>query len=553
MNGEAISGDAGTYTSDCVVLGAGINGLAVARDLCARGLNVVVLERDDLCSGASSTSSKLIHGGIRYLERFDLGLIRESIRERDILLRTAPHLVREYPILVPFYTGYNRPGWLIRAGLSVHDVLATGKSRGRSRGFSRNEIRKRWPGLLAEGLRGGATFVDAQVPWAERLCVEQSLDIEALGGRVFTHTRVTRLVIEGGRVQGAGAVTEHGEQIEVRAPVTVNATGPWVDTLLGDLPGTQRLIGGTKGSHIVVDPFPGAPDISVLYEDPSDHRPLWIFPWEGRYFLGTTDLTYEGDLNNVVASDEEIAYLLTATNHIIPQASLSPADILYSFAGIRPLPHSPSAASNAHISRAHSIKDHAPAHPGLLSVVGGKLTTHRGLGEDVGDAVVKLLGRRSLPCKTRSRPLPGGATADWPTFFADFERNSPLSAALSRRLLALYGVRAERVTELVHAEPELASVVDDDFGAIAAEIVMAVRDEGAETLSDILLRRTLIGQNCDVGLSAAPKCAAVAVGYLGWTDERANEEVEAYTREVRRLRPRALSTSVRAQGEVGQA
>jgi glycerol-3-phosphate dehydrogenase len=529
-----------TEAIDCIVIGAGINGLAVARDAVARGLRVIVVERDDLCAGTSGTSSKLIHGGLRYLERFDLGLILESIRESDILFRMAPHLVRPYPILVPFYADNSRPGALIRLGLVAYDMMRVGRNHGRARSVSKESILRRWPGMSADGLQGGATFVDGQVAHTERLCVEQALDSERLGARILTHTRVDHLILENDRVVGVAATDAVGRTLEIRAPLTINAAGPWVDRVLGAEAGGRRLVGGTKGSHVVVDPFPGAPDICVFYEAPSDHRPVWIFPWNGRYILGTTDLAFEGDLDEVAADESEFKYLLDSTNRLLPKASLAPSDVLYSFSGIRPLPFTPAAKTNSHISRAHSVIDHRPAHPGLLSIVGGKLTTHRALGEDVVDKALQVLGRKHLGSTTRSRPLPGADTPDWPAFVEDFRRRSPLPRLQSERLLDVYGVRGECILDLIAAEPDLASVIDEDTGAVAAEIVLAVREEGAVTLADILLRRTLIGQNGDVGLAASRPCAAVAVRHLGWTEDRAESEIEAYVREVRRFRPRAL-------------
>jgi glycerol-3-phosphate dehydrogenase len=535
---------------DLVVVGAGINGLAVARDAAARGLRVVVIDRDDVGAGTSSTSSRLIHGGLKYLERYDFDLVSESIRERRLLFRTAPHLVRDYPMLIPFYKGNSRPGALIRLGLAFHDVLGLGRGRGRSRSVRVGEVARRWPGLSTRGLKGAALFQDAQVPWAERLCVELSIDAQQLGARVVTHTTVTSLVLEGSRVVGVRTRDNRtGAEEEVRACLTVNAGGPWVDRILGDQVLSRRLIGGTKGSHVVVDPFPGAPDTCIFFEAASDQRPIFVFPWEGRYFLGSTDITFEGDLDEITASDAEVEYLIDETNRIIPGAHLRKEDVLYSVAGVRPLPHTEGVMDNAKISRGHTVLDHAPGHPGLLSVIGGKLTTHRALGEDVTDKVLKLLGREKRPCVTRTRPFPGADTADWAAFEVDFLDSSPLPRRQSRRLLDLYGVRALRVVALIDAEPELGAVVDEESGAVAAEVVLAVREEGAVTLGDVLLRRTLIGLGSDMGLSAAGTCAQVAVRHLGWDEARAEEEVAAYRHELRRFRPRMLTRRAGDDGD----
>ncbi|MEU8103643.1 glycerol-3-phosphate dehydrogenase/oxidase [Nonomuraea muscovyensis] len=528
---------------DLAVIGAGINGLAIARDAAARGLRVAVVDRADVGSGTSSTSSRLIHGGLKYLERYDFSLVHESIRERHLLFRTAPHLVRDYPMLIPFYRGNSRPGPLIRLGLLAFDMLALGRGRGLSRRVPLREVARRWPGLSREGLLGAALFHDAQVPWAERLCVELLLDARRLGARVLTHTTVTGLIVDNGHVRGLRTQDRRtGGREEIRAAVTVNAAGPWIDRVLDGQVESRRLNGGTKGSHVVVDPFPGAPDTCIFFEAAADRRPIFVLPWQGRYVLGSTDLSYEGDLDDVTAGDDEIGYLLAETNRIFPDARLTPGDVLYSIAGIRPLPHTTGVADNAKISRGHTVLDHAPAYRGLLTVIGGKLTTHRALAEDVTDAVLRELGRRPRRCVTRGRPLPGAETSDWPEFARDFLRHSPLDRARSARLLTLYGVRARRVLDLATEDPALAETVDKESGALAAEVVMAVREEGAVTLGDIMLRRTLIGLGADMGLSAAPACAAVAVRHLGWDEERARAEVIGYEKELERYRPRALAT-----------
>jgi glycerol-3-phosphate dehydrogenase len=529
---------------DLAIVGAGINGLAIARDAAARGLRVTVVDRGDIGSGTSSTSSRLIHGGLKYLERYDFKLVQESIRERHLLFRNAPHLVHDYPMLIPFFAGNSRPGPLIRLGLAAFDIMAAGRGRGISRGVSVRTVARRWPSLSTTGLRGAALFHDAQVPWAERLCVEVLLDAQRYGARVLTHTTVTGLMLEGNRVVGIRTrENTSGTQTEIQAHLTVNAAGPWIDQVLEGQVVSPRLNGGTKGSHVIVDPFPGAPDTCIFFEAASDQRPIFVFPWEGRYVLGSTDLTYEGDLDEVVASDAEIDYLLTETNRIFPSAGLEPTDVLYSVAGIRPLPYTAGVSDNGKISRGHTVLNHAPAYPGLLSVIGGKLTTHRALAEDVTDEALRVLGRERGRCVTRTRPLPGADTADWKSFRVDFLRSSPLSPAQSRRLLDIYGVRASRVLELAAGDATLAEVVDDESGALAAEVVMAIREEGATTLADVLLRRTLIGLGADMGMGAAAACADVAERHLGWDADRVRAELADYEAELRRHRPRVLNGS----------
>ncbi|MER6149196.1 glycerol-3-phosphate dehydrogenase/oxidase [Streptomyces hirsutus] len=528
---------------DLAVVGAGINGLAIARDAAARGLRVVVVDRADAGSGTSATSSRLIHGGLKYLERYDFTLVHESVRERHLLFRNAPHLVRDYPMLIPFYAGNSRPGPLLRLGVAVFDALAAGRGRGRGRGVSNRRIATRWPHLEQKGLRGGVLFNDAQVPWAERLCIELLLDARHLGARILTHTTVTGLLRSGDRVTGIRTrENRSGHEREIRAHLTVNAAGPWIDRVLDGQIVSKRLNGGTKGSHLIVDPFPGAPSTCIFFEAAADRRPIFVFPWEGRYMLGSTDLTYEGDLDEVVTDQSEIDYLLAETNRIFPGAGLTPDDVVYTVAGVRPLPYAADVTDNAKISRGHTVLDHGPAHPGLLSIIGGKLTTHRALAEDVTDAALKALGRAPRRCTTRTRPLPGADTSDYAAFREEFVHGSPLSAAQRGRLLDIYGVRARRVLALAEEDPALLDIVDEESGAVAAEVVLAVNEEGAATLGDILLRRTLIGLGSDMGRGAAPRCARIAAPHLGWDEHRVQEEIAAYDEELRPFRPRSLRT-----------
>lgn len=537
---------------DVAVIGAGVNGLAIARDAAARGLSVVVADRGDVGAGTTSTSSRLIHGGLKYLESYDFTLVRESTRERHLLFRSAPHLVRDYPMLIPFYSTNRRAGALIRLGLSTFDALALRRGRGRSRSVRRSEVVQRWPSLTRENLKGAALFHDAQVPWAERLCVELMLDAEELGATVSTYTTVTGLLRDGDRVTGIACrdnVT--GKDLEVTARMTVNAAGPWIDQVLaGQVPST-RLNGGTKGSHLLVDPFPGAPDTCIFFEAMSDHRPIFIFPWQGRYWLGSTDLTYDGDLDAVVASDAEIDYLLSETNRLVPTAELTPDDVLWTVSGIRPLPYTEGVSDNHKISRGHTVLDHGPAHPGLLTVIGGKLTTHRALAEDVVDDALRLLGRRAERCTTRERPLPGARTGDWAAFQEAFLRASPLSSAQSQRLLDLYGVRAQRVLDLATEDTDLGRTIDPASGAIAAEVALAVHEEKAVSLADILLRRTLIGLGPDMGLAASEACAELAGSLAGWDQDRKRAEVAAYRTALQRFRPRALRGERQADAQSG--
>jgi glycerol-3-phosphate dehydrogenase len=521
---------------DVVVVGGGINGAAVARDAAMRGLSVLLLEKEDISHAASAWNSRMIHGGIKYLETYELDLVRESLREREWLLHAAPHLVRPLPFLMPFLERNRRPPWLLRLGMIAYDVLSFDKSLPRHRVLGRDATLEAAPGLRPEEVRGGALFYDAQVAFAERLGVETVVSAHEHGARVLTHRRATRLILSGARVTGVEYRDElTGETAVVRSRVVVNATGPWVDVLLGDLPDHRGpMVGGSKGTHLVVDRFPGVPRHALYYEARADGRPVLVIPWRGRWLIGSTDVRVEGDLEGVRADDVELDYILTETNDLIPAAGLTRADIRFVYTGVRPLPFAE--GNVGRVTRRHIIHDHAPAVEGLLTVIGGKLTTFRSLGEHVVDAVCRKLGvrRRST---SRAEPLPGGRTASLDTFREALATVARLEPDAAERLVDVYGTRAQGILERARRDPVLAEVVDPRHGVMAAEVVHALETEFARTLTDVLLRRTMVGLDPDVDLEAVLATAEVMARHEGWDAVRTDREVEAYLAVARAARP----------------
>jgi glycerol-3-phosphate dehydrogenase len=296
------------------------------------------------------------------------------------------------------------------------------------------------------------------------------------------------------------------------------------------------LLGGTKGSHLIVAPFPGAPDSAVYIEAEQDHRPIFIIPWNGNYLIGTTDIRYEGSLEHMEISDGEVEYLLSETNRLIPGAQLSRKSILYTYSGIRPLAFS-SEKDEQGITRRHFIVEH-PEALGLMSLVGGKLTTYRSLARQVVDLCLRRIKRRATSCRTATVPLPGASSSGLPALRQKLKSLSPHSAG---RLLSIYGARSLGILELTRAEPELLKVFDVETGAIAAEVVFAFKSEMARTLSDCLLRRTMVGLNSTCGLDAVEAAAGIACTHLGWSANRVRQEVKSYQEYVERFRPQFLS------------
>jgi glycerol-3-phosphate dehydrogenase len=537
------------YPFDLIVVGAGINGAGIARDAAMRGLRVLLLDKGDISSGTTQWSTRLIHGGLRYLEYYEVHLVRESLSEREKLLRIAPHLVRPLPFVVPIYERSERGPSQIRLGMLAYDTLSAGKSMPRHEMLSREDVLERVPGLNPEGLLAAALYYDAQTEYAERLAVENAVSARDHGALVLNYARVDRLVVEGGNVTGVEFTDVlTGERYAARAPVTINVAGPWVDEVLREMNGSsspgKRFIGGTKGSHIVVDPFPGAPETALYVEARKDMRPYFIVPWNGRYLIGTTDIRYEGDLDLVEAGEEEIDYLIEETNHVIPDANLTREKVLFTYSGVRPLPYQPEGAEGS-VTRSHIVHDHAKDAPGvggLISIIGGKLTTYRNLSRQTVDKVYKKMGLRATRSRTGEVPLPGGATSDYQVFSAEFKATSGLADELAERLLRLYGARAPEVLEEAGGDPSLlmplASPATVETGLLGAEVLFAFRREMAQKLSDVLLRRAMVGMGPNVGLDTDRAAAGIAVKYLGWDESRAEREVEEYREYVRRYKPR---------------
>ena len=548
-NQSRVPHDIDNYPFDLIVVGAGINGAGIARDAAMRGLRVLLLDKEDVASGTTSWSTRLIHGGLRYLEYYELYLVHESLSEREKLLRIAPHLVKPLPFIVPVYDYSKRGTVLVRLGMIGYDVLSWSKSLDRHKMLSREEVLDRIPGLEPEGLLGAALYYDGQVEYAERLAVENAISAREHGAVVLTYAGVDRLIVEDGNVVGVEFTDGlDGGRHSARAPVTINVAGPWVDEVLRKMDlAEERMIGGTKGSHLVVDPFPGAPVGEALYaEAKEDGRPYFIVPWNGRYLIGTTDIRYEGDLDEVVADDEEIDYLINETNTVIPTANLTRDKILFTYSGVRPLPYQPEGAEGS-VTRGHLVYDHAGHDPkvgGLISIVGGKLTTYRNLARETVNAAYGKLGRKAPKCRTDEAPLPGGVARDFEEFATDFKLTSGLTEELATRLLKLYGTRAPEVLAEAGEDHSLRVPLSPsaavETGIIGAEVLYAFHREMAARLGDVLLRRSMVGMGPRVALDVDEAAAQVAVRYLGWSQKRADREVEEFRDYVRRYKPRDL-------------
>lgn len=519
---------------DLAVIGAGINGAGIARDAALRGLKVIVLDKDDMCSGCSAISSRLVHGGLRYLEYGEIPLVYESLHERRYLRLTAPHLVEPLRINIPVYAGARRGPLLIRLGMLAYDLLSLRKTVPNHEMLNSAEIQEAEPGLRAENLRAAARYYDAQVAFAERLVLENLLAARSAGAEIRTHCEVTRIAVADGAVSSLACRGPNGEEREVQVKAVVNAAGPWVDRVLAVAPRTtQRLIGGTKGSHIIVGRFKGAPQDAFYVEAAADGRPFFIIPWNGQYLIGTTDIRYDEDLDCIRASGPEVDYLLDETNRVFPGASLSREDIHYAYAGVRPLPYKEAGPESA-ITRRHIIKVNKDVAKGLVSIVGGKLTTYRSLAEQTVDKIAKLQHLKLPPCRTHDTDLPGAWGIDRAR-----ERLLELGTlpdAGIERLLHIYGGRAAAIAALAGTDAGLDGTLESDKRVLAAEVVFTLREEFALTLIDVVFRRMMIGFDADQGRTTYPEVAAIAAREMGWSPSQQAQQLDELKEYARSLR-----------------
>ncbi len=526
---------------DVLVIGMGATGAGVALDAASRGLRVAVLDKGDLASGTSSKSSKLVHGGLRYLENYEFGLVREGVVERQLLMKLAPHLVRPMDFLYPVWPDTVRRR-LLGVGLSTYDMFALASLAGRGGATRRHEkvdaaesIRLA-PALADSGLSYGYLYGDCGTDDA-RLVLAIVQAARRFGALAITYAEAGSLLMSGERV--AGAVVHdrlRGSSFELRARHVVNATGVWVDALQNmEQPGRVAAIQPSKGVHVVVprDRLPLLKASVLLPSKQGDGRSMFAIPWGNQTILGTTDTPYSGELDELSLTADDLEYVLTAGNAVFKR-ELVVDDVLGAWAGVRPLVRQEGSESMSDISRRHTLVE---GSGGMLTITGGKLTTYRRMAKDVVDRIVDKDDRK-VRCRTDEIPLSGTRPVD--VMEAESTATAAelgLPTAVAESLVRQCGETAAHVLSLVKADPSLGELLSPWSPHIAAEVVHAVRSEGAATLDDVFSRRMRLSlRSKDAALPAAPRAAGLLAKELSLDDEWARGQVAAYADAVRQER-----------------
>jgi glycerol-3-phosphate dehydrogenase len=516
---------------DVLIIGGGITGAGIARDLSLRGAKVALVDRDDFASGTSSCSTKLVHGGLRYLEQMDFGLVFESCRERYILQKIAPHLVRPLPLMIPLYHGARRSSGMVRAGLMLYDLLALFRNTHHHQMLDAASALSHQPRLATEGLKGAALYWDCRMDDA-RLCLENLLDARENGAVTVNHAEVIDILQSNGRASGATIQDrESGTTCDVDAEVVVNAGGPWLDQICAMTGDRSTKLRPSRGSHILVPRLSAAEEALYLSAD-QDDRLFFAVPWGELSLIGTTDIDENSSPETVQPSTEEIDYLLQATADYLPGTRLKRSDVVASFCGVRPLlageTDHPSGAS-----REHRIFE---AANGLLSVGGGKYTTYRSMAAEAADRVMDALGRPSGKASTDRRQLPGGTTGSFSRYVEQMTpqlaKESALPPAELRRLLDRYGARTRHLLSLLQQEPALANQVCPDSPLLGLEVAYAADFEMARTPTDVLRRRTGLALTSGRGLSELDAVSRLLEKRLGLGAELVKQGESTYYDEV---------------------
>jgi glycerol-3-phosphate dehydrogenase len=528
-----------------LIVGGGINGIGLFRELALQGIDALLIDKSDFCSGTSAAMTRIIHGGLRYLENAELRLVRESLRERNLLLANAPHYVKPLPTTIPIFSWTsgiipairNLTGWpakpgdrgaiLIRAGLTLYDLLAGRKSPLPRHNFHFRHAAFSLRPALNKGVICTATYYDARITYPERLCLELVQDAEASFPDACALNYVSLQSATGKTVVLRDELS--GETCEVRPQIVVNATGAWIDFTNRDMGHKSSFIGGTKGSHIVLNhpELVKATGDDMIYFVNRDGRICILYAVGGKIIAGATDIPTEDP--ETVCDEAEVDYILEAMQQVFPSIRVDRSHVVYRFCGVRPLPRS-NALTPGQVSRDHSFPLLAPGNGidfPIYSLVGGKWTTFRAMAEQVADKILRVLGRQRI-CDSNNIPIGGGK--DYPPKISEYKG---LSLQRLAALIERYGTGAEKVAAYMQAGPD--ALLSCHSGYSHREIEFIARNEHIVHLDDLILRRTLMGMLGEVSLALLKELATIISPELEWSQEQNEAEVERTVELLKRV------------------
>jgi glycerol-3-phosphate dehydrogenase len=509
-------------TYDVIVIGGGIVGAGVARDTTLRGLDTLLIEKDDFGSGTTSRSTRLIHGGLRYLAQLEFALVRQDLSEREVMLRIAPHLVHHLSFLIPVHNTFLNIKMAL--GVTLYDVISFDKTLPNHKYFSKKKTLELEPGLKIDNLQGSYMYSDCAIPLTERLNFETALSAYEGGATVVNHARITKLIREDNRITGVEIKDEiSGKTLQARGKLIVNAAGHWVD-VVKDMIFTNKpaYLRRTKGVHIMIPKI--SHDALVLFS-PVDGRLFFVIPWREYSLVGTTDTDYKDNLDAVFATAADVKYILDGLHFAYPDVKTE--DIFYAYAGLRSLALKPGkSASNT--SRSHELIDHSKTDKldGLVTILGGKITAYRAVARDATDLVCKKMGNKAK-CITGEKALPGApelTDEDVKSLVGESGLPYPVVSHLSE----LYGSRCREVIAIAKQDTSGAQQISAGGPDIIAQIRHAVQMESCMTVNDFMVRRSIVGLRKDQGRDAVAVVAKEMQNLLKWTEEEKNRQIQAH-------------------------
>jgi glycerol-3-phosphate dehydrogenase len=508
-----------------VIIGGGINGVAVARECARAGKRTLLVEQNDFASGVTSRSTRIIHGGLRYLEHGELSLVRESVWERERLLRERSHLVHPVQFLLLLNEQSQRSAMKVRAGLWLYQRFA----RKRSSNLSEMELKRVERALDAGHQWSIFNYEDAQCEFPERLVAEWMLEAAEAGAVVRNHCEVLAVDVTQGRARGVllrDRITGKDERVD--AGWIFNCTGPWADRICqrSAVRTSKPMLGGVRGSHIVLPRFSGAPS-EALYTEAADGRPVFVLPWNEQVLVGTTEVADTGDPGRTAPSNEEIEYLLRTVSKLFPKAKISAHDIKYAFAGVRPLPNSPGNKASV-VTRRHFLHDHTPEGAArLISVIGGKLTTAASLARECARKIGIAVSEPSMLAMGSGSSLDPMLDQE----VSNVARAGSVSEETARGMMEWHGPRAMDIARMALVSAELRAPICPHSSHIVAEVVEAYRKEFAVTLADVLLRRIPVALGACWSESCSREAALRIGAVLGWKEQDLGSNLEAFETE----------------------